>query len=647
MKRFLISLLLVCAAFVSSGQQLRLPTVLGDGMVLQQNENINIWGWSKPSAKIRVKADWLDDEVRTKADGDGKWIVTLATPAGGYEAYRMAVSDGKSEIVLEDILIGEVWLCSGQSNMAWKVELTLDLKEEMKNASELGKGLRLYSTGRIASEEPQYDVPEARWQKCDPQTVATFSAVAYGFGLELQKALDVPVGLVQASYGGTPLEGWVSQETINNGEKANFLLRSVGLLNKGKNKWAGKESHLWNANICPLVNVRVAGVIWYQGCSNVRVNPVSYRETLAGLISSWRSEFRNPEMPFYIAQIAPHTYADLQGAQLRESQAFVAARVPGCELVVTNDSQEIPGDIHPRLKKNVCHRFAQCALGQHYKKNVGEWRSPAYAKKVINGSELTVHFKNLPTTLKINGDRIIGFQIGEKTADESVRYVLADARLSDDGKNVILSSDKIKNPTDVRYCFDESVGNVFSAEGLPLAPFRTDKKNRPIAESARAYIEPAVRTAITFEGKGYIKATFEEGAKLWTNSEMALFEGSFPEEFAGLEMLIAEGVEKGSESPGGTITAKEDGRIYYIARMDKPAKKTWYRKQGWRVIVPSEIQVRREIGKNTDGTTPKYKTLGSLFISWMDVKAGQEVKLHVTDGWASVIPLAGSIDYVE
>ena len=225
-------------------------------MVLQQNENINIWGWSKPSAKIRVKADWLDDEVRTKADGDGKWIVTLATPAGGYEAYKITVSDGKSEIVLKDILIGEVWLCSGQSNMAWKVEQTLDLKAEMRDASELAKGLRIYSTGRIAAEEPQYDVPEAGWQKCDPQTVATFSAVAYGFGLELQKALDVPVGLVQASYGGTPLEGWVSQETINNGEKANFLQRSVRLLNNGKGKWAGKESHLWNANICPLLPLK-------------------------------------------------------------------------------------------------------------------------------------------------------------------------------------------------------------------------------------------------------------------------------------------------------------------------------------------------------------------------------------------------------
>ena len=642
MKRIFISVLLVLAALVSSAQSLRLPTVLGSGMVLQQNENVNIWGWSKPSAKISVQAGWLDDEVKTKADADGKWLVQLATPAAGYQPYTITVSDGKSEIVLEDVLIGEVWLCSGQSNMAWKVDQTIDIKREAEANAGKTEGLRIYSTGRISEAEPQDDVPEAKWQKTTPEAVAEFSAVGYGFGLELQKALDVPVGLIQAAFGGTLLEGWVSPDAINNGEKAKNLQRSVGMINKAKGKWAGKQSHLWNANIHPILNVRIAGTIWYQGCSNVRINPVSYKETLIGLIASWRKEFNNPEMPFYIAQIAPHTYEDLQGAQLRESQNYVAARVPGCELVVTNDSQEIPGDIHPRLKKNVCHRFAQCALGQHYGKEVGEWRSPAYAKREVKGSEMVVRFKNLPTTLKVEGEKIIGFQLGEKIDEESVRYVLADARLDETGTCVILSSDQIKNPSDVRYCFDESVGNLFSAEGLPLAPFRTDRNNRPIAKSARAYMEPASRTAIAFEGEGYTKATFEEGAKFWTDSEMTLYD--FPEEFAGMEILIAEGVEKGSESLGGTIIAKEDGRIYCIGRMDKAAKKTWYRKQGWRVIIPSEMELRRVVGKNADGT-PKYKTIGGLCVSWMDGKKGQAIELYQTENWASVIPMAASIEY--
>ena len=635
----------LATAFAVSAQPLKLPTVIGSGMVLQQNENVNIWGWAKPSAKITVKAQWLAEAVKTKADDEGKWIVSISTPAGSYEKYSMSVSDGKSAIDLENVMIGEVWLCSGQSNMAWKTELCLDLKEEMEDAPNVGKHVRLFTTGRIRSDKPEDDVPDARWTGCTPETVASFSGVGYGFGIEIQKALDVPVGLLQASYGGTFIEGWVSQDAIHNGEKSATLTKGVNIINKGKTMWVGKESHLYNANIHPLLNVRIAGVIWYQGCTNVKANPVSYRDNLQGLIRSWRKEFNNPEMPFYIAQIAPHTYVDQQGALLRESQDYVAATEPGCELIVTNDGQEIPGDVHPRLKKNVCHRFALCALGQHYKKDVGQWRSPAYEKKEINGSEVIVSFKNLPTVLQVKGEKIIGFQIGEKKVDGTIRYVLADARLDESGRNVILTSDQIKNPSDVRYCFDESVGNVFSAEGLPLAPFRTDTKNKPLSKSARAYIEPAVKTPIVFEGEGYQKVTFEEGAKFWTDSEMTLFEGSYPMQFEGFEILISNGVTKGERSKGGKIIAKEDGRIYFISALAKDLKKNWY-KPGWRVIMPSEIELTRVIGQNSDGT-PKYKTIGSLYISYLDVKAGQEVELPVTENWLSVIPLASSIDYVE
>ena len=645
MRRFVLSILLACAALVASAQDLKLPSVLGSGMVLQQNENVNIWGWAKPSANICVEAQWLDKAVKTNADVDGKWIVTIPTPAASYNNYTLSISDGKKEINLVDVLIGEVWLCSGQSNMAWKTELCLDLKEEMEDAANVGKHVRLFTTGRIRSDKPEDDVADAKWTGCTPETVASFSGVGYGFGIEIQKALDVPVGLLQASYGGTFIEGWVSQDAIHNGEKSATLTKGVNIINKGKTMWVGKESHLYNANIHPLLNVRIAGVIWYQGCTNVKANPVSYRDNLQGLIRSWRKEFNNPEMPFYIAQIAPHTYVDQQGALLRESQDYVAATEPGCELVVTNDGQEIPGDVHPRLKKNVCHRFALCALGHHYKKDVGQWRSPAYEKMQVNGSEVIVSFKNLPTVLQVKGEQIIGFQIGEKNSDGTVRYVLADARLDESGKKVVLTSGQIKNPSDVRYCFDESVGNVFSAEGLPLAPFRTDTKNKPLSKSARAYVEPAVKTPIVFEGEGYQKVTFEEGAKFWTDSEMTLFKGSYPQQFEGFDMLIAEGVDKGEKSKGGKIIAKENGRVYFIAALARDLKKTWY-KPGWRVIMPSEIGLSRVIGQNSDGT-PKYKTIGSIYISYLDVKAGQEVELPVTENWLSVIPLAVSIDYAE
>lgn len=643
MRRILLSLMLLLVFSMMQGQQLRLPTVIGNGMVLQQNENVNIWGWSKPSAKITIEAQWLEEPVKVKAGKDGKWIAVLKTPAGGYESYRMVISDGKSELALEDILIGEVWLCSGQSNMAWKVNQTLDLIDEKERAAEVGANVRLYSTGRISAQTPQDDIPDAKWQKCEPGTVETFSAVAYGFGLELQKGLDVPVGLIQASYGGTLLEGWVSSSTITSGDYAASFAKSIRIIKKKGISWSGKESHLWNANISPLLNTRIAGVIWYQGCANVKVNPVSYRKTLRGLIESWRSEFKNSEMPFYIAQIAPHVYPDIQGALLRESQAYVSRHVENCELVVTNDSQDIPGDIHPRYKKNISHRFALCALGQHYKKDVGTWRSPAFSKVRPSGSELIVSFKNVPTTLTVKGDKIIGFQIGEKDSDGKLTYYLADAYIDESGKCIVLSSDKVKSPSDARYCFDESVGNVFSAEGLPVSPFKSDRTT-PIAPSARPYIEPVSLTPISFEGSGYRKAVLQENAKLWTNSSMTLYEGSYPKEFEGFEILVSETISKGEKSNGGKIVAQSDGRIYMLARTDKATRKTWYK--GWRMLVPSEISVRRVIGEKEDGS-PKYKTVDGLYIHYRDVKKGDWIDLHRTESWMGVIPLAASIEYNE
>ena len=178
-----------------------------------------------------------------------------------------------------------------------------------------------------------------------------------------------------------------------------------------------------------------------------------------------------------------------------------------------------------------------------------------------------------------------------------------------------------------------------------MAPFLTDTKNKPLSKSAIAYIEPAAKTPIIFEGEGYQKVTFEQGAKFWTESEMTLFEGSYPMQFEGFEMLISNTVTKDEHSKGGKVIAKEDGRIYFISSLAKDLKKNWY-KPGWRVIMPSEIELRRVIGKNSDGS-PKYKTVGSIYISYLDVKAGQEVELPVTTNWSSVIPLASSIEYKE
>ena len=645
MKRILLTIISGIILFLTaSASELRLPAYISDNMVLQQNETVNIWGWAAPSARISVKAEWMDRAVKAKADDDGKWMVQLSTPSGGYTGYSMTVTDGKTELEVRDILFGEVWLCSGQSNMAWRTDKTTDLEYEMANASKIASGIRIFSTGRISAETPQDDVPGARWKRCNPKSVATFSAVGYGFGLELQKALDVPIGLVQAAYGGTYLEGWVPEEAFESHEKSSYLQKASKIMLQKSKKWGGKDSHLYNANIHPLVNVRFAGVIWYQGCANVTINPVTYRHTLSLLIDVWRKELCNPQLPFYIVQIAPHTYSDMEGALLRESQAYVAAHVSNTALVVTNDCQDIPGDIHPRLKRNVFHRLALCALGQHYGKDVGEWRSPEFDRYEVIGNQIKLHFKYLPTAFKVVGDRIIGFQIAGKGKSGNLEYFLADAALADDGKSVVLSSPEVALPAGARYCFDESVGSLFSAEGLPLNPFRTDRTNKPLAPSARAYMDKPFITSVTFEGDGYEKITLSEGAGFWTNNEMTLFENSYPVEFEGFEALVSETVAKGDLSKGGRYIANEDGRVYFLAKITSEVRKAW--NDGWRLLVPASFQLRRQTGLNDDGT-PNYKVIDGFYINYRDVRKGETVNLPTTDSWSSVIPLAARIDYLE
>lgn len=637
---FLLSVLLP-----AQEQGLRLPAVIGDHMVLQQNEKVAIWGWADPSAKIKVTSEWDGKTVKTKADKDGCWSVTLKTPRGGYDPYVITVTDGADIIDIKDVLIGEVWLCSGQSNMYWQVKQTTDLVEEKNNAARIAKGIRLFSTGKKFSKLPQDDIKNASWERCTSKSVASFSAVGYAFGLELEKKLGVPVGLIQAAYGGTFLEGWLSPDLFENHPKSSFLQRGVAQINKRKNKWLNKEGTLHNANIHPLLKYRIAGTIWYQGCANVLTNPVSYRECLSVLVESWREQFNNPDMPFYIVQIAPHTYSGVNGAMLRESQAFVADNMEHCEIVVTNDCQDIPGDIHPRQKKVVASRLAACALGEHYAVTDEEWRSPAFESMEVVGNCVNVKFANLPSSLEVRGEKIIGFQLAEEDEDGRLKFHLADAVLDLSGRMVTVTSADVMKPAAVRYCYDESIGNLFSAEGLPVRAFRTDVVTNPIAQSARAYFEPPVRTRVMFEGPGYQKVTVENGVKLWTDRTMTLVEGSWPEQFKGFEMLINEGVQDGKVTKGGRFRALEDGYVYYLGRINKATRASWY-KDDWRLVFPASFNAAKRLGTKEDGS-PEYKMLEAMFVVIRKVQKGEVVEVPVTDSWFSLIPLAGSIEYTD
>ena len=613
-------------------KSLEIPSAIGDNMVLQQNSTVNIWGYAKPKSKVSVACDWIAGKPTTvKADAEGVWIVPVAVPAASFDPHTITIKSGKQVVTLKNILFGEVWLCAGQSNMEWPVRKTLDMKGQLEG--KLNTNIRLLCTGRISAETPQRDIPvqegkNTKWAVCNAEDLAQFSAVGYGFGKELQEALGVPVGLVDASYGGTYVEGWMKREVIDSDAK---ILKDC---TKIKHKvWKGKESHLYNANIYPIRHNSFAGVIWYQGCANVSSSPRGYAHSLEVLINSWREEFNNPTMPFYIVQLVPHTYVGIKGAQLRESQEKVARRVEHCEIVGTMDQLDIPGDIHPRYKADVAHRLAQTALGEHYGKNVGIFRHPSYKGMAVEGNAIRVSLNHVPKGLKAEG-RINGFQLGvtDPQNEKRLKFYIAEAKI--EGKEIVVTAEGVTAPKAVRYCFNEDVGNVFSVEGLPLLPFRSDKNNASL--SATPYIEPASEIAVTVEAKkGYYQMSeLKEGAHMWPNLKQKVSE-VYPRQFEGFKMLTANSLKK-HKTAGGKITAAADGRIYCIARNTADIRK-YHDKHSWKLIIPAEVRAVK----------PDGKKIAAQYVCYREVKAGETVALPRVKDHYSLFVLAKDITLVE
>ena len=634
MKNLKFILVAIVAMFLSATvaeaqekpKSLTLPSVVGSNMVLQHSTTVNIWGWAKPKATVKINPSWLGlkKPLKAKADAEGFWILPVQTPAASYDAHTITITCKKEVKVLENVVFGEVWLCAGQSNMEWSVRKTPDMKADLKNGA--NPYIRLYCTGRTSATTPQNEVPaqkkhKTQWAVCNKSSLANFSAVGYGFGKELQETLNVPVGLIDASYGGTPIETWLSAEYLANNPKVAAATKKL----KHK-KWKNQISGLHNANIYPIRHASIAGVIWYQGCANVG-NYRQYYGLLNHLIKSWRLEFRNETMPFYIVEIAPHTYGGISGACLREAQARVAARNKNCEIVITNDQNQIPGDIHPPKKAEVAHRLAQCALGGHYKATTAEFRSPAYKSIEIEGNAIRVHFKNVPTTLVQKGEgRINGFQIGVKDPanEKNLIFSLAEAKI--EGNSIVVSAEGVTEPVAVRYCFNEDMGNVFSAEGLPLGAFRSDKNNR--AQGVRPYVEKPSEIAIKFEGEGYTRSKFAEGEAQWANSGFFL-SNEYPKEFEGFEMLYPTPVGRGEMCPGGTITAQADGKIYLFT-----SNQAATRKAPWKLLTSTYSRCAK------DG-----KKRGTFYIVEREVKAGDVIELPKFKNNWGVAVLAKSIEY--
>jgi sialate O-acetylesterase len=448
-----------------------LPAIFTDGMVLQQRSTITVWGWANPGEKVTVKGSWQWlGKAKATADADGQWRIRLKTPkAGG--PYTLSVQ-GTNAIVLSDVLIGEVWICSGQSNMQWTLDAN-KTDEFTKNAIETANypNIRQFAVSRAFGAAPLSDC-KGQWLVCTPQTAEQFSAVAFYFGRELNKKLNVPIGLISTSWGGTVAEAWTSAESLRAYGDFNDVLNTLQAPKEQPEAKLDQNTPtaLYNAMIHPLVGFRIAGAIWYQGESNAG-RAMQYRTLFPAMIKDWRTQWRQGDFPFYYVQIAPYKYADSNApysAFLREAQMFTLKALPNVGMAVTMDIGE-EQDIHPKNKADVGDRLARWALAKNYGHKDLAYSGPIYKGMTVEDSAIRLSFDYAGSGLVARGGPLTSFEI----AGSDQKFVPAKAEI--DGASVVVSSAEVPNPAAVRYAFKNwAQPNLFNTEGLPASSFRTD-----------------------------------------------------------------------------------------------------------------------------------------------------------------------------
>lgn len=455
-----------------------LPSVLSDNMVLQQNSSVNFWGTTDTGKKVCVTTGWDRKKTFATPDADGRWSVKLNTPSGSSKSYEIKVSDGE-ELVLKDVLIGEVWYCGGQSNM--EMPMRGYPSQPAEGATEYIVRARPERPIRICtikkcSSPTVVDKTVGSWVQHTPENVAATSATAYFFAEYLQANIGVPVGILVNSWGGSSIETWMDRETIENGFAGEFDLSYLGQPWDKKND---KKNHswpclLWNGQVSALVPFTFKGMIWYQGESN-RSRPEQYVRLMQAYVKMMREKFQVPDAPFYFVQIAPYNYNkkvnDYTSGYLYEAQQKASELIPNCGMAGTVDIGEY-GTIHPCKKREVGMRLALLALVKNYGLKGIDPVCPTCKSVEFNGGKAIVEGSvDLKSGLAPMGVEYQGFEL----AGADKVFHPAKAMLSGIRNRIEVWSDEVPEPVAVRYCFRNwAVGTVFNSFGIPLAPFRTD-----------------------------------------------------------------------------------------------------------------------------------------------------------------------------
>jgi sialate O-acetylesterase len=497
-----------------------LPAIFSDNLVLQQGKPVTVWGFAAADEDVTVR--FAGQTQVTRADLDGKWRISLDPMTANAQPQELSVS-GKNTVTLKNLLIGEVWVCSGQSNMQWTVSQSGNAKQEIAGAN--APQIRMFTVERATGMTPATDV-KGSWKEANPANVGDFSAVAYFYGRHLHQVLKVPVGLINTSWGGTRVEAWTSRESLEErpcaaqmlsdwdgirqswdaaAEAAKFEASKTAWQTEAKkisaenaklpadqkkkapqaprppddpNKTPHHPAVLFNAMVAPLIPYSIQGAIWYQGESNQK-RAFQYQELLPNMINDWRTRW-NDSFSFYIVQLAsfgngqpitkepgiPDTWAELQ-----EAQYLTAITLPKVGLAVTNDIGE-EKNIHPKNKQEVGRRLALWALAKDYGRADTVFSGPMFKNALIEASQVRIQFDHVGSGLKTRDDgELKHFQI----VGEDKKWVWAQAKI--ENNEVIVSSPEVPNPVGVRYAWAAwpEGANLINAEGLPAGCFRTDE----------------------------------------------------------------------------------------------------------------------------------------------------------------------------
>lgn len=450
--------------------------MISDHMVVQQNANAAIYGTAKPNEKVTVNASWASQPYSATADANGQWIVDIPTPAGSYDKHSITISaDQQEPVTISDVLIGEVWLASGQSNMQMPLKgfdgcCTLGGFDEIAASSSQADKIRFITVPTTQSYEPKSTF-EGAWTVPSPDTAPEYSAVAWHYANRLNQVLDVPVGIVSAAYGGARVESWLPREILHGYDDVSLEPADVEHMTHYL-----RPMLMYNAMFVPVKDYTYRGIIWYQGCSNVGEHE-NYADRLVTMVNHWRDCIGQGNIPFYAVEIAPYDYdspeQDEKSPYLRLAQWEAVDRLDNAGMICINDLVEPfeKHNIHPGNKTAAGHRLADLALNRTYGKKQFPAEGPRYKSHRTDGNALVVKLQPADYGLCRNYD-IQGFEIA---GDDNVFYPADEVEFLWQTNEYKLKSKHVAEPREVRYCFrDFMIGTVYGGNYLPLVPFSSE-----------------------------------------------------------------------------------------------------------------------------------------------------------------------------